>query len=452
MMKNIILIFSLLLSTSLFAQIEGTWNGNIEIPMNKLPFVLHISNKNNGLKATFDSPNQGGFGLEIPEIRFEDNTLYLKHPQMMMNYEGKLENDVINGTFTQGSQSFTLNLTKGKFKRNRPQEPQSPFDYHSEDITFENKEDGINLAGTLTLPKGNGKFPAVVLVSGSGPQDRNEEIRGHKPFLVLSDYFTTHGYAVLRYDKRGIAESGGNYSLATVFDFANDTKAAIEYLKNRKEIDSKKIGVLGHSEGGQVAQIIASEDKSLNFIILMAAPGTTGDEILLYQTKILAEASNLSQSETKEILDENQSIYEIIKRNNDIEKIKLELISYFKSNPNYSTLSDEQINEKSASLSTNWMKEFIQFNPQNYLAKIDCNVLAINGTKDIQVPSVENLAGITKELGVKGNLDIISYDGLNHMFQPAQTGLPDEYGTIETTIEPKVLEDIVKWLNEKVKY
>src|SRR5690606_556479 len=442
MMKNIILIFSLLLSTSLFGQFEGTWNGNIEVPMNKLAFVLHISNKNNGLKATFDSHNQGGFGLEIPEIRFEDNTLYLKHPQMMMKYEGKLENDVINGTFTQGSQSFILNLTKGKFKRNRPQEPQSPFDYHSEDITFENKEDGINLAGTLTLPKGNGKFPAVVLVSGSGPQDRNEEIRGHKPFLVLSDYFTTHGYAVLRYDKRGIAESGGNYSLATVFDFANDTKAAIEYLKNRKEIDSKKIGVLGHSEGGQVAQIIASEDKSLNFIILMAAPGTTGDEILLYQTKILAEASNLSQSETKEILDENQSIYEIIKRNNDIEKIKLELISYFKSNPNYSTLSDEQINEKSASLSTNWMKEFIQFNPQNYLAKIDCNVLAINGTKDIQVPSVENLAGITKELGVKGNLDIISYDGLNHMFQPAQTGLPDEYGTIETTIEPKVLEDI----------
>src|SRR5690606_32423980 len=182
----------------------------------------------------------------------------LKHPKMLMTYEGQLVNrQNIQGTFTQGGQSFSLNLIKGEFKRNRPQDPKPPFDYKSEDITFENKEAGIKLAGTLTTPNGKGKFPAVVLVSGSGPQDRNEEVFGHKPFLVIADYLTKNGYAVLRFDDRGVAKSEGDFTKATVFDIASDTKAAIKYLKNRKEINSKKTGILGHSEGGEVAQIIA---------------------------------------------------------------------------------------------------------------------------------------------------------------------------------------------------
>lgn len=451
MMKNIILIFSLLLSTSLFAQIEGTWNGNIEIPMNKLPFVLHISNENNGLKATFDSPNQGGFGLEIPEIRFENNILYLKHPKMMMNYEGKLENNVINGTFTQGGQSFILNLTKGKFKRNRPQEPQPPFDYHSEDITFENKEDGINLAGTLTLPKGNGKFPAVVLVSGSGPNDRNEEIFGHKPFMVVADYLTKNGYAVFRYDKRGVAESEGDFPSATVFDFAEDTKSAIKYLKTRKEIDTEKIGILGHSEGGQVAQIIASEDGSLNFIILMAAPGIKGSDLLILQNDAFSKALGLPELTRALNKKLNEKTYEIIMQNDNKEKAEQELKEYYKTTVHYKDLGDEELDDTIEGLYTEHIRQLLLFDPQDYLPKIKCNVLALNGAKDLQVTYIENIAGLAEGLAMQGNLETIVYRDLNHLFQPAQTGLPDEYGTIETTIEPKVLEDIVKWLNEKVK-
>src|SRR5690554_1477922 len=451
-MKTIILFISLLFSFSSFAQIEGTWNGNIEIPSNELPFGVHITKEGNELKATFGSPDQGAFDIEMPEIRFGNNTLHLAHPQMMMTYEGTLINEnAINGTFKQGGQSFTLNLTKGEFKRNRPQEPQPPFSYKTEDITFENKEAGIKLAGTLTIPNGNKKFPVVVLVAGSGPNDRNEELFGHKPFLVLADHLTKNGYAVLRYDKRGVASSEGDFASATVFDFANDTKAAIDYLKIRKEIDNDKIGILGHSEGGMVAQIIVSEDTSLDFIILMAAPGIKGSEVLILQTDILAKTMEVPESTRAINKKVNNDIYNIIMESNDIDLAKKELFAYYESHSSLSQLSKEQINQQVLNSTTDWTRAFLKFNPQDYLPKINCHVLAINGTKDLQVTSVENLAGISKGLGMKGNLKIISYEGLNHLFQAATTGLPDEYGMIETTIEPKVLEDIVQWLNEKVK-
>lgn len=451
-MKKLFLLFTFLFSISTFAQIEGTWNGAIELPTVKLPFVLHVTKENNQLKATFDSPDQGGFGIEIPEIRFEENTLYLKHPQMMMTYKGVLQsNNTIKGTFMQGGQSFTLDLTQGEFKRNRPQEPKPKFNYKIEDVTFENKEAKIKLAGTLTTPHGNGKFPTVILVAGSGPNDRDEELFGHKPFLVIADYLTQRGYAVLRYDKRGVASSEGDFAAATVFDFANDTKAAIEYLKSRKEIDSKKIGIWGHSEGGQVAQIVAAQDPLVHFIILMASPAIGGDEILMHQTKVLAENAKLSQSEIDELQDENKAVYSIIKQGKDIASIKKELVTYFKSNKNYKDATDSQINGKAASLATDWMKAFLQFNSQEYLSKINCHVLALNGNKDIQVPATENLASIAAHIGNKDKLLVMAYRDLNHMFQPANTGMPDEYGEIETTIEPKVLEDIINWLNKTVK-
>lgn len=182
-MKKVTLFIALLFSCFSFAQIEGTWNGAIEIPMNKMAFVLHITNEDGRLRATSDSPDQGIVGIELEEARFENNRLYLKQSSMMMSYEGEMVNgNSIKGYFKQGSQSFVLNLTKGEFKRNRPQEPLPPYTYKTEEITFENKEAGIRLAGSLTLPAGKGKFPVAVLVSGSGPQDRNEELLGHKPF------------------------------------------------------------------------------------------------------------------------------------------------------------------------------------------------------------------------------------------------------------------------------
>src|SRR5690606_31857908 len=222
-MKNFILFFALLFSFSSFAQIEGTWNGNIEIPNQKLPFVIHIDKVNNKWQAIGESPVQTDEKFPLEKISFQNDTLKISDAESGMNYVGILKNPKhIEGKFSQQGMSFTLNLEKGSFTLNRPQEPKPPFSYKSEDVTFENKKAGITLAGTLTMPNGKGPFPTIVLVAGSGPNDRNEEILGHKPFLVLADYLTKNGYAVLRYDKRGVAESTGDFRNATIFDFAND--------------------------------------------------------------------------------------------------------------------------------------------------------------------------------------------------------------------------------------
>ncbi|WCM42308.1 lysophospholipase [Flavobacterium sp. CBA20B-1] len=451
-MKKIILLFALLFSFVSFAQIEGTWNGNIELPTGKLPFVLHITKENGQYKATSDSPDQGVYGIELQEIRFENNTLFLKDARMFMSYEGELANaNAINGNFKQGGQSFKLNFKKGTFTRNRPQEPQPPFSYKIQDITFENKEAGIKLAGTLTMPNGKGPFPAVVLVSGSGAQDRNEELLGHKPFLLIADRLTKNGFAVLRYDDRGVAQSEGNFESATTFDFAKDTKSALEYLKTIKEIDRKNIGILGHSEGGMIAQIVAAENKDVAFIISLAGPGIAIDELMLTQKYEIEKAYGLSNEDLEASKNLYKKIYEIIKNNPSNEKAKQAIKSFLKTDPAYKELSEKQINDLAAATDSNWFTTFIRYNPEKNIAKIKAKALILNGEKDVQVTAKENLEGWRKGLAHNKNVTIKSYPNLNHLFQLAKTGMPDEYGTIETTMEPAVLEDITKWLNENVK-
>lgn len=451
-MKNFILFFALLFSFTSFAQIEGTWNGNIAIPNQKLPFVIHISKADNQWKVMGESPMQTDEKFPLEKITFQNDTLKISDSKLGMNYIGVLKNPkYIEGKFSQGGMSFPLNLEKGEFKLNRPQEPQPPFSYKSEDVTFENKEATIKLAGTLTMPNGKGKFPAVVLVSGSGPQNRNEEVLGHKPFLLIADYLTKNGYAVLRFDDRGVAASEGDFPKATVFDFASDAKAAIKYLKTIKDIDSKKIGILGHSEGGEVAQIIASQDATVNFIVLMASPGIKGSEGLVLQNDAFSKAMDipeLTRALNKKL---NEKTYEIIMSNDSKEKAEKELKEYYKTTVHFKNLTNEELDNQIKGLYSDHIRQLLLFNPMDYLPKINCKVLALNGTKDLQVTSVENLAGIEKGLSHNKKLKIISYEGLNHLFQPAKSGLDTEYAEIETTIEPVVLEDITKWLNENVK-
>lgn len=451
-MKKFLSLFLFLTGFMVEAQIEGTWNGKIELPNQKLPFVIHISKVNNEWNAIGESPMQTDEKIPLEKIFFQNDTLKISDPATGMSYVGFLKNTkLIEGKFSQGGMSFKLNLEKGEFKLNRPQEPQLPFDYTSEEVMFENKNAGIKLAGTLTIPKGKGKFPTVILISGSGPQDRNEEIFEHKPFLVISDYLTKNGYAVLRFDDRGVAKSEGVFSSATVFDFANDAKAAINYLKSRKDIDHNKIGILGHSEGGSVAQIIASEDHSLNFIISMAGPGIKGSELLVLQNDAFSKAMNIP--EFTRLLNKkfNEKTYEIIMKNDSKEKAHNELKEYYKTTVHYKNLSDKELDNVVENLYTEHIRQLLLFDPMDYLPQINCKVLAINGTKDLQVPSIENLERISKGLSHNKNTEIISYEGLNHLFQPATTGLVNEYSEIETTIDPKVLEDITKWLNINVK-
>lgn len=453
-MKKILLCFLLLVTPLGYAQFQGTWRGTIDIPMNPLEFVVHIIQKDTVLDVTADSPDQGAYGFKIEKGTFVSNEIHLNDSKTGMSYTGILKNDsLIEGKFHQNGMEFPLNLTKGNAvkKTAKPQEPIPPFAYISEEVTFKNHKDGITLAGTLTLPKGKGRYPAIILISGSGPNDRNEEIMGHKPFWVLSDFLTQNGFAVLRYDKRGVKESEGNFNQALIKDFAEDASAAYAYLKTRKEIDPKKIGLLGHSEGGLVAQINASQHNEIPFIILMASPGIHGDELMILQKYTIEKAMGVPEFSLQVNSKLFAEIYQILKKPTTTEVAQKELKAYFETS-SYTKNAPESALEGFYELIENkWFREFLAFQPEEYLAKIKSKTFVLNGKKDLQVPWKENTSAIMENLPQKTKSTLITYENLNHMFQTSDTGLPTEYGKIEETIAPQVMEDIVNWLQKNIK-
>jgi len=461
-----ILLISLLASISLSAQdITGQWNGALKVQGTQLRLVFNITKTDNGISSTMDSPDQGAKGIPTTTTSFENSILKITIASAKIEYEGILGLDnVIVGTFKQGGQSFPMNLSKEKIEKEkliRPQEPIKPYPYYSENITFENKKAAINLSGTLTLPNKEGVFPVVILISGSGPQNRDEELFGHKPFLVLSDFLTKNGIAVLRYDDRGTSLSEGVFKTATSADFATDVESAITYLKTRKEINKKKIGLIGHSEGGLIAPMVTSKSKDVAFMLLLAGTGIQGDQILLLQQKFIGKASGVSNENLQKSELENRKLFDIVKKSTNLEKLNIDLTDFItqtlKDNPNAKKpegMSDDnfvklQVNQ----IATPWMQYFIKYNPIPALEKVKCPVLAINGEKDLQVPPKENLEAIKKALAKGGNkrVTIKELSNLNHLFQECKTGLPDEYATIEQTFSPIALTEILKWLQTQTK-
>jgi len=346
-------------------------------------------------------------------------------------------------------------------QNNRPQEPKLPLSYISEDVTFFNTEaDSILISGTITIPNDIKNPPTAILISGSGPQDRNSFIKAfnHKPFLVLSDYLTKNGIAVLRYDDRGVGKSKGKFSTATTFDFAKDVLSAVKYLKTRKDIDTEKIGLIGHSEGGLIAPIAASKNKAIAFIILLAGTGVDGGVILQTQSRKILELGGTP----KPVLDENEKlskiIYDVIRNNKNTDSIKNEitnrLYSFKEQNPMSiisPSITPALIKKQFKILESKWLMEFIRINPANYLQNLTCPVLALNGSKDIQVLPEINLPKIEKALKEGGNKDhtIKEIENLNHLFQTATTGSIEEYKTIEETFSPLALNIIAKWINKR---
>ena len=263
--------------------------------------VFNIVKTDKGYSSTMDSPDQGAKGIPVTFTNFENSVLKIEISNAKIEYTGTLdkENNFI-GNFKQGGQSFPMNLSKEKVEKEkfvRPQEPTKPYPYYSEDVIFENKKDKITLAGTLTLPTKEGNYPVVVLITGSGPQNRDEELLGHKPFLVLADYLTKNGIAVLRFDDRGIGESQGDFKTATSLDFASDVESAVNYLQTRKEINKKKIGLIGHSEGGIIAPMVAAKSKDIDFIVLLAGTGIPGGELMLLQKELIERASGANEAD-----------------------------------------------------------------------------------------------------------------------------------------------------------
>jgi len=467
-MKIQIIAFAMgiLAATLAFGQdITGQWNGILKVQGTQLRVVFNIGKTENGFNSTMDSPDQGATGIPVTSTSFENLTLKLAVSNLRVEYEGILDNNnIIVGNFKQGGMSFPLNLSKEtveKEKLVRPQEPIKPFPYYEEEVTFENAKGGITLAGTLTLPKKEGFFPVAILISGSGPQNRDEELMGHKPFLVLSDYLTKNGVAVLRFDDRGIGASKGDFKTATSIDFSSDVEAGVTYLQTRKEINKKKIGLIGHSEGGIIAPMVASSSKGIAFIVLLAGTGISGGQLLLLQQELIGKAAGMNDLDLQNVKMINTGAFEIVAKSKSPEQLKTDLTNYLKQtlkdNPNLKKLGsmseDDFVKLQVNQITSPWMLFFIKYNPALALEKVRCPVLAIIGEKDLQVPPKENLDAIKKALTKGGNKEVttIELPGLNHLFQECKTGLPQEYASIEQTISPTALTEILEWIQMQTK-
>lgn len=457
MKKTVFFIIAVLFSFIMVGQeITGQWNGVLKVPGGPLRVVFNINKTENGYSSTMDSPDQGAKGIPFTKTSFENSILKLEIPNATIGYKGTLKDNVIVGDFSQGGQSFAMDMSRGIIEKKtviRPQEPQKPYSYYTEEVTFENKTDKNVLAGTLSLPQKKGHFPALILITGSGAQNRDEEVLGHKPFLVLADYLTKKGIAVLRFDDRGVAKSTGDFKSATTMDFARDVQAGVDYLKNRKEIDKSKIGLMGHSEGGVIAPIVAGNSKDIDFIVLLAGTGIRGDKLMLLQKEKIERQMGIPENEVQKGQEIFKGAYDIVLASSASDaNLKTKINSYFKLQFG-DTMNEGQINGLTTQITSPWMVGFLKFDPASALEKVKCPVLAIGGDKDLQVPADANITAIKKELAKGGNKKVTTkiIPNLNHLFQECKTGSPEEYETIEQTFSPIALEEISKWILVQVK-
>ena len=426
--------------------VAGDWQGTLRAGAASLRIEVHIAAEPGGqFKGTLDSLDQGARGIPLSAIALNDRRLTFTVPAVAGSFTGTLSDDgnTIEGSWSQGA-SLPLVLTRGMpaAPPRRPQTPPKPYPYRDEEVTFANPGAGISLAGTLTIPAGAGPFPAVMLITGSGAQDRNESIVDHQPFLVLADHLTRKGIVVLRADDRGVGKSSGNFAAATTADFATDVEEGLAFLRSRREVDQQRVGLIGHSEGGAIAPIVAVRNTAVRFIVLMAGPGVPGDEIILEQTRLISLASGMAPELAERGTTQQRSVLDIIKREHDPGALDHELRDRFTG----LGLPPAQVDLQVKALTTPWYRYFVSYDPAPALTALACPVLALNGEKDLQVPPAQNLPAIRRALASNKAAQVEELPGLNHLFQSAKTGLPAEYVTIEETIAPAVLDKISTWV------
>lgn len=438
------------------------WEGSLTAGAVEVRMIFRIRQAADGkLSAVLDVPDQGAKNIPCGEVIQADGKLIIKAPLLKGGFDGKLSADgkTVTGEWTQGGQSHKLTLTKvdKPTEVRRPQTPNPPFPYTVEEVTVENPAAKVTLAGTLTLPKGDGPFPVAVLVTGSGPQDRDETLFQHKPFLVLADYLTRHGVAVLRYDDRGVGKSKGTFSTATTADFATDAHAAVKFLLARKEIDPKRVGLIGHSEGGLVGPMVAADHPmDVGFVVMLSGPGLPGSEILPAQMYDIMKASGEKDETIKLAVEMQKVLMTAAVRHTDAAEMKKALAAaadtfvagLSESQKKLLDLKDGKPPAGVDQLAAPWMRYFLTHDPRPTLARVKCPVLALNGDKDLQVRAKDNLPEIEKAVTSGGNraITIRELAGLNHLFQTSKTGLPTEYGKIEETFAPAALAVIADWV------
>ncbi|HET9316711.1 MAG TPA: alpha/beta fold hydrolase [Vicinamibacteria bacterium] len=434
--------------------VEGVWSGTLEAGAARLRLVLHVATRpQGGFTAWLDSLDQGAAGLPVDEVTLRDRTVSLRMKSLGASYTGTLADDgnAIAGQWIQGG-AFPLTFRRGATEGpRRPQEPKRPLPYREEEVSVQSA--GVKLAGTLTLPRGKGPFPAALLITGSGPQDRDETIAGHRPFLVLADHLTRNGIAVLRYDDRGVGGSTGQFQAATTADFADDAQAGLALLQSRPEVDRKRTGLIGHSEGALVAALLASRGADVGFVVLLASMGVTGEAVLYEQAAQISRVSGVPAERAAQQKSMQQATFAILKGESDSAVARKRLEELL--GPALASLPAEQrafaLQRQIDTTLSPWLRAFLIYDPLPPLRAVKCPVLALFGEKDLHVPPSQNAAPVEAALKEGGNTSftVRVLPGLNHLFQTATTGLPAEYTSIEETMAPAALTAVSDWITQR---
>lgn len=446
--------------------LAGDWQASLKpSPVVELRLVLEITNTPAGQPTgVIVSVDQGGTRIPVTALQEKDGVVRLETSSVGGTFDGKLSADgsEIAGEWRQGGGKAPLIFKRLDKAPNfsRPQDPKRPYPYDEEEVAFENPAANLKLAGTLTKPRGAGPHPAVVLISGSGPQDRDEAIMGHRPFLVLADHLTRQGIAVLRYDDRGVGKSTGIFATATHHDFVTDALAAVAWLKTRKDIDPKRLGLVGHSEGGIVAPLAAvKQPADIAFIVLLAGVGVPVDELLVRQGQDIARVMGADAETLRKSAESQRAVFALLKQGHDRPVMEQKLRELFRQQ--MAEVTDEQrqalgytdtmIEGQLQTVLTPWFRELLAYDPRPALREVKCPVLAINGEKDLQVAAQDNLSAIREALHAGGNTRVTTreFPGLNHLFQTCTTGAVAEYGQIEETFNPVALVAVSDWIRQQ---
>jgi pimeloyl-ACP methyl ester carboxylesterase len=440
-------------SSSAISKIEGTWQGAIETGNMRMRLQLHISHDQaGGLIASVDSLDQSIQGIPASRVSENGSDIKLELPAFDAEYTGTVNaaKNSIAGTWSQSGNTEKLDFRRSEriLELRRPQNPEKPYPYKVEEVSFAAADGKANLAATLTLPQSNAPFPAVLLVGGSEPNDRDETTAGHKTFLVLSDFLTRRGIAVLHYDKRGIAQSTGNYAAATLEDFAQDAQLAFAYLKSRKEVDAKRLGIIGYSEGGILGALVATRSTDVGWLVLMGTPVTAGERTLLRQSELIARAGGLPEEQITRSLEFDRNAYAVVREENNTEAMEKRLNVLVEQSGLAQAMPPAALQAQIRVMSSPWFRDFLIYDPEPVLEKLQCPVLALSGDRDLQVDSTENVPLLRKAYETSGNKDftVVEIEGVNHLFQTAQSGSPALYGAIEETMAPSVLMAVGNWI------
>ena len=433
------------------AAVTGDWMGTLAVGGTELRVVVHLRDAaDGGLTGTMDSPDQGAEGIPLGTVEATADTLRFAVPSIAGRFAGVIAEDgqSIEGQWAQGGGRLPLTLERATATPTvrRPQEPEPPFPYTIDSLTFRNPEADLTLAGTLTRPDTAAAVPGVVLVAGSGPQDRDGTIMGHRPFRVLADALTRRGLAVLRFDERGVGESEGTQAGATTADFATDVRAALHTLAERPGVDAERVGIIGHSEGGLIAPMVATRTDTASFLVLLAAPGLPGDVILADQLDRRIRQQGADARTRAMQRGTQRRIFDVLEQEADSAAIADQLRQIMLEVEGIS--GEATIEREIRRLMDPWLRFFIRHDPRTTLRKVEVPVLALAGSKDQQVAPDTNQTAIAEALRAEQRADVTvrTLEGLNHLFQTAETGAVSEYGRIEQTFAPKAIEAIAAWI------